>query len=69
MKIRKLYAARPPRFSKSRTPNTPTISSLATNPMIVAIEAAGSANPRGANIHEIPFPITPITESLSSMSV
>lgn len=56
------------KLMKSRTPNTPTTSSFATRPMIVAIVALALPNPSGANIHLIPFPICPNILSASSIS-
>ena len=53
--------------SKSRTPNTPTTSSLATRPMIVAIVALMLAKPRGAKIHLIALPMIPRTVVFKSV--
>lgn len=46
-------------LSKSKTPNTPTISSFASIPISVATEALAFPKPSGVNITEIPLPITP----------
>ena len=69
LNARNAYPARAPRPSKSRTPNTPTTSSLATSPIIVAIVAVASPNPRGAKIQQIALPIIPRILLLSSISV
>ena len=46
-------------LSKSNTPNTPTISSLASIPIRVATDALAFPKPSGVNITETPLPITP----------
>ena len=69
MKARKEYAATLVMLTKSSTPNTPTTSSFATNPMMVAIVAVASSKPRGRKIHLMPLPSMPNTLSASSSSV
>ncbi len=69
LKAKKEYAAALLIFTKSSTPNTPTTSSFATSPMMVAMAAVASPKPRGRKIHLMPLPKTPSTLSDSSSSV
>ena len=68
LKIRNEYAASCVIPSKSRTPNTPTTSSFATRPMMVAMVAVASPKPSGAKIQQIALPITPRMLLSSSIS-
>ena len=69
LNTRKEYAASCDIPSKSRTPNTPTTSSLATSPIIVAMVALMLPKPSGWNSQQIAPPMAPRMLSSSSISV
>ena len=68
LNTRKEYAARRLIPSKSSTPNTPTTSSLATSPIMVATVALILPNPNGAKIQQSELPTMPSTLLSRSIS-